>query len=347
MAKKIKAAVLHRPLDLRVEKVDMPVAGPDDVLVKMRVVGVCGSDVHYWQTGRIGPYVVERPMILGHECAGEVVEVGKNVKHLQLGDRVALEPGIPCRKCFFCRSGRYNLCPDVRFLATPPVDGALVEYLAHPADFAFCLRENVTYEEGSLLEPLSVGIYAVRRANLGLGAHVLISGAGPIGLVTLLAARAAGTTKIYMTDVRDDRLNLARQMGATEVINVAEEDVGEKVDELTDGVGVDAVIECSGAPAASSGSLLWVRRGGTVVLVGMGPDEFNFPVLTIGAKELDVKGVFRYVNTYPAAVELVANGAVNLKPLVIHGYPLDQVVEAMDVAHKGTGGVIKVAVTVG
>ncbi|GFP33047.1 L-iditol 2-dehydrogenase, partial [Candidatus Hakubella thermalkaliphila] len=221
----------------------------------------------------------------------------------------------------------------------------LVEYLVHPADFAFPLPENVSYEEGSLLEPLSVGIYAVRRANLGLGAHVLITGAGPIGLVTLLAARAAGTTKIYMTDVRDDRLDLAKQMGATEVINVAEEDVGKKVDKLTNGVGVDAVIECSGAPAASSGSLLWVRRGGTVVLVGMGPDEFNFPVLTIGAKELDVRGVFRYVNTYPAAVELVANGAVNLKPLVTHHYPLDQVVEAMDVAHKGTGGAIKVAVT--
>ncbi|GFP33016.1 threonine 3-dehydrogenase, partial [Candidatus Hakubella thermalkaliphila] len=142
MAEKIKAAVLHKPLDLRVEKVDMPVAGLDDVLVKVRVVGVCGSDVHYWQTGRIGPYVVEQPMILGHECAGEVVEVGNNVKRLQVGDRVALEPGIPCRKCFFCRSGRYNLCPDVHFMATPPVDGALVEYLVHPADFAFPLPEN-------------------------------------------------------------------------------------------------------------------------------------------------------------------------------------------------------------
>src|SRR5512141_2535439 len=183
----MQTAVLHRAHDLRLEERPIPRPGPDEVLVAIRAVGVCGSDVHYWHEGRIGDFVVQAPLVLGHECAGVVVESGAEVTSLAPGDRVALEPGVPCRRCPACKSGRYNLCPDVIFMATPPVDGAFAQYVVHPADFAYRLPDHASLEEGALLEPLSVGIHAARRAGVGLGDTVLVGGAGPIGLTALLA----------------------------------------------------------------------------------------------------------------------------------------------------------------
>ena len=202
---KIQAGVMYGVDDIRVEEVDFPQMKPGDVLIKIKAVGICGSDVHYYKHGRIGSYVVAKPLILGHECAGEIVEVASDVKGFQPGDRVAVEPGYTCRKCVYCKTGRYNLCPDVTFMATPPIDGAFVEYVAWPADFVYRLPENLTFAHGALMEPLAVGMHAVRRSRLKPGEPIVILGAGTIGLVTILAAKAAGAGEIIV-DTRSKRL---------------------------------------------------------------------------------------------------------------------------------------------
>jgi L-iditol 2-dehydrogenase len=236
------------------------------------------------------------------------------------------------------------MCPDVVFMATPPVDGSFCEYVAHPADFAYKLPDNVSLEEGALFEPLSVGIHAVRRAGVGPGGSVLISGAGPIGLTALLAARAAGVSSIIISDVVPGRLDLARRLGATAIIDARTESVVDAVLALTDGLGVDSAIECSGAPVAQEAGILSLKRGGTLVLVGLGSDRLDITAAPIGARELDVRGVFRYANTYPAAVKLAGSGAVDLKPLVSHHFDLAEANRAIEMAHSRAAGVVKVVV---
>jgi L-iditol 2-dehydrogenase len=340
----MKAFVLYQPHDLRLEERPIPTIGDDEVLVRVRRVGVCGSDVHYWDRGRIGPIVVTGPTILGHECAGEVVEIGQHVTHLRLGDRVALEPGVPCGECEFCRAGRYNLCPDVVFFATPPVDGAFCEYVAHPAGFCYRLPDEVSLEEGAMCEPLSVGIHAVRRADIGLGDAVLITGAGTIGLVTLMAARAAGATTTIITDVQPNRLVLARELGATVTADVSSDDAVALAHELTEGRGVDAAIECTGVSAAMLTGLKSVKRGGTLVWVGMTDDEYTIPAVMAIRRELDIRGIFRYHHTYPPAIDLIATNRVAVARLITHRFPLDDLPEAMEIAHTGRDGAVKVMI---
>lgn len=337
-------AVLDRPLALRLEQRPLPTPGPGEVLIQIRAVGVCGSDVHFWQSGRIGDFVVRAPLVLGHESAGVVAKVGPDVTSLRPGDRVALEPGVPCRKCDACRTGHYNLCPDVVFMATPPIDGTFAQYFVHPADFAYKLPDNVCLDEGALLEPLSVGIHAVRRADLRLGQTVLVTGSGPIGLTALLAAKAAGASRVYVSDVVTSRLDVARQLGATDVIDVRDKDLASEIARLTSGAGVDVVIECSGAAPVQTAAIGALKRGGVLALVGLGGNEVVLSASAMNAKEIDVRGVFRYSNTYPTAVELVASGQVNLKPLVTHHFALTDIEQAMETAHSRIGGAIKVIV---
>ncbi|UPV73701.1 NAD(P)-dependent alcohol dehydrogenase [Halorussus limi] len=313
----MRTAVLNEPGELAVEERPRPDPAPDEVLVAVGEVGICGSDLHYYEHGRIGDYVVESPLILGHESAGEVVEVGERVTDLEVGDRVALEPGVPCRRCAHCKRGEYNLCPDVTFMATPPDDGAFAEYVAWPADFAYRLPDEVSVREGALCEPLSVGVHVARRGDIGVGDSVLVTGAGPIGLLTMEAARAAGATEIVVSDVVEGKLRRAEERGADATVDPREEDLGDAVARHTGGEGADVVVEASGAESAIAGSLDAVRRGGTVVFVGLA-DEAEVPldVLDIVDNELDVRGSFRYRNTYPAAIELLADGAVDAAGLV-------------------------------
>jgi len=201
-------AILYKTGDIRLEQTDIPEPGNDQVMLKMDSVGICGSDVHYWTHGAIGDFVVKAPMVLGHEAAGIVEKCGKNVKHLQVGDRVAIEPGVPCRLCDYCKQGRYNLCLEMKFCATPPYHGNLCRYYAQDADFCFKLPDNVSLEEGALMEPLSVGVHACRRAGVSLGKSVLICGAGPIGLVNLLTAKAMGADEVVITDISEHRLQV-------------------------------------------------------------------------------------------------------------------------------------------
>jgi len=335
----MKAVYLEQVKKLGLREIPIPEPGPREVLVKMKSVGVCGSDIHYYERGRIGDFVVEAPLILGHECAGEVVEVGPEVGTLRVGDRVALEPGVPCRHCKFCLSGRYNLCPDVVFLATPPVDGAFREYVSWPEDFAYKLPDNVSTEAGATIEPLSVGLHAANLTGLNSGESVVVLGVGPIGLLAVAACSAAGATEITAVDLAPMRLEAASKMGATRTVNASEKDVSE---ELRD--SADVVLDCAGFPATLSQAFDVARRGGRVAWVGMGADSAELPMVKAQVKELFVTGVFRYANVYRKAVNLLAAGKINPEALITHRFKFPQVAEAMKFAAENRQVALKTMV---
>ncbi len=286
-------------------------------------------------------------MILGHECAGEVVEVGGEVKTLAAGDRVALEPGVPCRRCEFCHEGRYNLCPDVVFFGTPPVDGAFCEYVTSPADFAYKLPDNMSTEEGAMMEPLAVGMWSTHRAGVGAGDAVAILGAGPIGLMSLQAAKARGATTVIISDVEQPRLEFAEKLGATHAINAGEQDTVEAIKELTGGRGADMVLEAAGTVTTLKQAIKAVKTGGKVIIIGAPPvDEAPIPVADLILRELDIGGIFRYANMYPRAIEAVGAGLIDVKSMITHHYPLAETREALVFADENKSECLKVAVSV-
>uniref|UniRef100_A0A182P937 Sorbitol dehydrogenase n=1 Tax=Anopheles epiroticus TaxID=199890 RepID=A0A182P937_9DIPT len=342
-------AVLYGIEDLRLEQRPIPVPKDDEVLLEMDVVGICGSDVHYLVRGRIGDFIVKKPMVIGHEASGIVSKVGSKVKNLQVGDRVAIEPGYGCRTCEYCKSGAYNLCADMIFCATPPYDGNLTRYFAHPADFCYKLPDHVTMEEGALLEPLSVGVHACRRANVGLGSQVLILGAGPIGLVTLIVAKSMGASKVLVTDLLQNRLDVAKELGADETL-VIPKDVEEaelvKIIHERMGGAPDKTIDCSGAEATARLTILATKAGGVGVMVGMGAPEVKLPLVNALAREVDIRGVFRYCNDYPVALSLVSSGKVNVKRLITHHFNIEDTAKAFHTTRHGVDGAIKVMIHV-
>lgn len=306
----------------KIEPAELPVPSPKagEVLIRVKSVGICGSDVHYFHDGAIGSFKVETPFLLGHECAGEVAALGEGVTELKLGDRVALEPGIPCGKCEMCMTGRYNLCPDVIFFATPPVQGVLCEYVTHPASMCFKLPANMDFEEGALIEPLAVGFHASILGGARVGKTAAVLGSGCIGLVTLMALKAMGVTELYMSDVLDNRLAVAAGLGAT-TINAAREDVVKTILEKTNGRGVDLVFEAAGNPKSILQTASLVSQGGTIVLIGLSAEGvLPFDFGSIMNKEAEVKTVFRYRNVYPLAIEAVRSGRVDVKALVTNRY---------------------------
>uniref|UniRef100_A0A3P9KU77 Sorbitol dehydrogenase n=1 Tax=Oryzias latipes TaxID=8090 RepID=A0A3P9KU77_ORYLA len=340
MAQENLSVVLHSKGDLRLENRPVPEPGPNDVLLQMHSVGICGSDVHYWQHGRIGDFVLTKPMVLGHEAAGTVVKIGSQVKHLKVGDRVAIEPGVPREMDEFFKSGRYNLSPTIFFCATPPDDGNLCQYYTHSANFCYKLPDNVTFEEGALIEPLSVGIHACRRAGVTIGSSVLICGAGPIGLVCLLVAKAMGASQVVITDLFQDRLAKAKELGADFQVTVSKSDspqqLAKKVEDLL-GVQPQITIECTGAESCLQTAIYGTRSGGVVVLVGLGAEMATVPLINAAVREVDIRGVFRYCNTWPMAIAMLASGKVNVKPLVTHRFPLEQAVKAFETTRQGLG----------
>jgi len=345
MAETMKAAFLIEPGRVEYRDIPVPVPAPDEALIEVMSCGVCGSDVHYYQHGRIGPFVVEEALILGHECAGVVVETGGAVTDLKPGDRVAVEPGVPCRRCEFCRSGRYNLCPDVVFLATPPVQGAFTEYLAHAADFLFKLPDDVTLEEGAMIEPFAVGIHSAVRGGATVGKTAAVLGTGPIGLCTLQALRAFGVGEIIATDIAPARLSLAAKLGATATVNASEADAVEAVMDLTAGRGVDMVFETAGAVSTLQQTPAMVARGGRVILVGMpAADAIPLDVVLLETKEADVCTIFRYANVYPKAVAILAEHKVDLKTMITGRYGLDEVPQALEFASRRSPDTIKIMV---
>jgi L-iditol 2-dehydrogenase len=339
------AAVLDKPFSIEVKQVNVPEPGPYEALVKVYCIGICGSDVHYYEHGKIGRHVVEKPMILGHELAGVVVQVGEKVTNVSVGDRVAVEPGVTCGRCENCKSGRYNLCPDVVFLATPPVDGAWAEYVTIRSDFLFPLPDDLSFEIGALLEPLSVGLHAMRRGKVAPQDRVLVVGLGPIGLLAIQAAKLFGVTEIYASDVVPFRRELALEMGATGVINPLDGDVPEQLTGVTRGKEIDVVIETSGNPRAISDTIKTVKRGGRIVFVGLPTNNVipvDIPLLV--DSELDVYGVFRYANTYPAAIRALSKSPLDIQKVITHQFPLDQITEAVELARTQKDTSIKIMI---
>lgn len=342
----MRAAVMEKVGEIRFQKREMPSPQGDEVLVKLEYVGVCGSDIHYYQHGRIGNFVVKEPIVLGHECAGRVVEVGENVKSLKVNDLVALEPGVPCGKCEYCMTGRYHLCPEVRFMATPPYDGAFVEYIAHPANMTFKLPEGMGTMEGALIEPLAVGFHAVNQSGAKIGQRAVVLGAGCIGLVTLMTLKSIGVSDVYVVDIISKRLEKAKELGAACSID-GKEDVLDEIMRLTKGEGVDLVFETAGSEATTKLTPHLVKKGGTITLVGMSANpEICYDFGSILDKEATIKSVFRYKNIYPAAINAVASGAIPLGKIVSDTYDFDKIPEALDynIAHKAdiTKMIIKV-----
>ena len=347
MKGKMKVAVMLGIGKMGFEERDIPQPKDDEVLVKLEYVGIFGSDLHYYESGAIGDYVVKPPFVLGHEPGGTVVEVGKNVTHLKVGDRVALEPGKTCGHCEFCKTGRYNLCPDVVFFATPPVDGVFQEYVAHEAGLCFKLPDNVSTMEGALIEPLAVGFHAARQGGAQAGQVAVVTGAGCIGLVSMMALKAMGVSKVYSVDVMDKRLDKALELGADGVINGSREDAVKKVMELTGGMGCDLVIETAGTEITTRQAVQMTKKGATIVLVGYSKTgEIKMPISLALDKELTFKTVFRYRHIYPMAIDAVASGRVNLKGIVTNEFALDDIQEAMDESVNNKADIVKAVVKI-
>lgn len=325
----------------------IPTPKEDEVLVKLEYVGICGSDMHYYETGAIGNYVVKPPFVLGHEPGGTVVEVGSAVKHLKVGDRVALEPGKTCGHCKFCREGKYNLCPDVVFFATPPVDGVFQEYVAHEANLCFKLPDNVSTMEGALIEPLAVGFHAANQGGAHAGQTAVVMGAGCIGLVSMMALKAEGVSRVYVVDIMQKRLDKALELGADGVINSREKDAVQTILDLTDGLGCDLVIETAGTEITTRQAIEMAQKGANIVLVGYSKSgEMTLPMSLALDKELTFKTVFRYRHIYPMAIDAVASGKINLKGIVTNIFDFDDIQNAMDKSISDKANIVKAVVKI-
>lgn len=329
--------VLHGIRDLRAENRPIPLPGTGQVQVRIRSVGICGSDVHYYEHGRIGGFVVREPMILGHESSGVVTSVGDGVEPARIGQRVALEPGVPCGRCLECRTGRYNLCRDVRFLATPPVDGTLALYVALDAAFAHPIPDGLSDDAGALIEPLAVAVWANRKAGTAPGDRVLVTGAGPIGVLCALVARECGAD-VAVADINRERLAQATRLGAGRAVDVRSESDLRKVRPTV-------VLECTGSADVVGTTVAALEPAGRAVLVGMGSDDAQpLPTAQIQAKELAVTGTFRYANCYPGAIALAAAGRVDLDQLIGARLPLSRAEEALNMSRTNPD-VLKTIVT--
>jgi L-iditol 2-dehydrogenase len=320
----MRASVLTDVKTLSIEQVPTPPMASDEVLIEVAAVGVCGSDTHYYRHGRIGNFVVTSPLILGHELSGRIVAVGADVPESRIGERVAVEPQKNCRRCRECRAGRYNLCQNMEFYATPPIDGAFAQYCVIRTEFAHKVPDSMSDEAAALLEPLSVAVTTMRKAGVTPGSSILIAGAGPIGIICAQAARAFGASEIIVTDLVPERRERALHYGAAQVLDPSEIDIA------TAGLDVNAFVDASGAPPAVMSGIKAVRPAGTAVLVGVGSSEMSLPVEHIQNLEITVTGIFRYTDTWPAGIHMVASGVVDLDSLVTGRFGLERAAEALE-----------------
>jgi D-xylulose reductase len=317
---------------------------PTDVRIAVHTVGICGSDVHYYTHGKIGPFVVEQPMVLGHEASGTVVEVGAQVTHLKPGDRVCMEPGIPDATSRAAKLGIYNVDPAVRFWATPPVHGCLTPQVVHPAAYTYRLPDQVSFAQGAMVEPFAIGMQAALRARIQPGDIGLVTGAGPIGMMTALAALAGGCAKVLVTDLAQPKLDIIGAYPGIETVNIRTTPAAQAIAEATDGWGADVVFECSGAAPAILGLPALARPGGTVVLVGMPVDPVPIDIVGLQAKELRIETVFRYANVYDRAISLIAAGKVDLSPLISATIPFADSIAAFDRAVEARDTDVKIQI---
>ena len=327
----MRALVLERQHELKLRTIDLPMdVGPGMVKIKIHTVGVCGSDVHYYTHGKIGPFVVNAPMVLGHEAAGTVVEIGAGVKSLKVGDRVCMEPGVPDPTSRASRLGMYNVDPAVTFWATPPIHGVLTPFVVHPENYTFKLPDNVSFAEGAMVEPFAVGMQAATKAKIAPGDTAVVLGAGPIGTMVAIAALAGGCARAIVADLAQPKLDIAAAYQGVIPVNIREKNIVSEVQRLTGGWGADVVFECSGSPKAWETLMALPRPGGCIVVVGLPVDPVGFDVSLASTKELRIETVFRYAHQYDRAINLMASGRVDLKPLISETFAFEQSVEAFD-----------------
>lgn len=324
-----RALVLEQQNELRLRDIELPdTLGPGMVRIKLHTVGICGSDVHYLTHGRIGPFVVEAPMVLGHEASGTVIELGEGVTSLSVGDRVCMEPGVPDPHSRASRLGLYNVDPAVSFWATPPVHGVLTSSVVHPANFTFKLPDNVSFAEGAMVEPFAVGMQAATKARITPGDTAVVIGAGPIGIMVALAALAGGCSRVVIADLAQPKLDIAARYQGIIAVNVRETSLADRVRELTTGWSADVVFECSGSPRAWAGIVDLLRPAGTIVVVGLPVEAVAFDIASLSVKEATITSVFRYAHQYDRAIALMGSGRVDLKPLISETFAFENSVDA-------------------
>ncbi|RVD72219.1 NAD(P)-dependent alcohol dehydrogenase [Mesorhizobium sp. M4A.F.Ca.ET.029.04.2.1] len=332
----MQALVLEKKGELSLREIALPLdVGPDDVRIAIHTVGVCGSDVHYYTHGAIGSYIVRQPMVLGHEASGTIVEVGANVASLKVGDRVCMEPGVPNLSSRATKLGIYNVDPDVRFWATPPVHGVLAPFAVHPAAFTYKLPDNVSFAEGAMVEPFAIGMQAAARARIVPGDVAVVVGCGPIGIMIALAALAGGCSKVLISDFSAPKLKIAAQYQGIMPVNIGEQSLVDAVAAATGGWGADIVFEASGNPKAFANLFDIVRPGGAVVLVGLPVEPVSLDVPAAISKEARIETVFRYANIFDRALQLIASGKVDLKPLITGTYDFLDSIKAFERAAAG------------
>ncbi|HOV39451.1 MAG TPA: NAD(P)-dependent alcohol dehydrogenase [Spirochaetales bacterium] len=318
---------------------------PTDVRVGIKNIGICGSDIHYYLHGKIGDFVVKEPMILGHEGSGIVLEVGEEVKHLKVGDRVCMEPGIPSSGSKATLSGKYNLDPAVKFWATPPIHGILRETVVHPANFTFKLPENVSLEEGALVEPLAIGIYSAATAQIRPGDVAVVFGAGTIGIVTALAAVSSGCSRVVLCDIKQKKLDIVRENFTSNIfcINTAKESLEDILSTIAP-EGADIVFEASGSPVVVSSIMKYISPAGRIIMIGMPAEPVSYNVVAAQAKEVEIRHIFRYRNMFPRTLNMISSGIMHVKPLITHRYSFKNVIEAFQFASKMREDAIKVMI---
>ncbi len=324
MAEKMRAALMQAVRQMSMGEKDKPACGDNEVLVNVKHVGICGADQEFFKDGYIGGWVLSFPHVLGHEPAGIVAEVGKNVKGLKVGDKVAVEPGKPCFTCPTCRKGLYNLCPDVQFMSVPGVPGAFCDYVAWPQELVYKLPDNVSTADGCLAEPLAVAIHSVEQSGIKLGQSAAILGSGCIGLCVAMVLLAQGITEVYMTDHHPIRMAKAKEIGVKAVFNDHEEDIVKAIG------SVDVIYECTGSEKAITQAIQLMNKGGMLTLIGLfgtpaQPVDLNLLIMKEGA----ITTNFRYRHNYPAAIEGIASGKMPVAKIVSHRFPLDQLGEAL------------------
>ncbi|KKB85888.1 sulfurtransferase [Devosia limi DSM 17137] len=344
---KVRALVLERQHELAIREIDLPLeVGPGMVKIAIHTVGVCGSDVHYYTHGRIGPFVVNAPMVLGHEAAGTVTEVGAGVTHLKIGDRVCMEPGIPDPNSRASRLGFYNIDPAVRFWATPPIHGVLTPEVVHPANYTFKLPDNVSFAEGAMVEPFAVGMQAAYKASIKPGDTAVVLGAGPIGTMVAIAALAGGCARVIVADLAQPKLDIAARYQGVIPVNIREKNLVAEVKRLTEDWGADVVFECSGSPRAWEAIMDLPRPGGTIVVVGLPVDPVPVDIAAASTKELRIENVFRYAHQYDRAIALFASGRVDLNPLISATFDFEDSVKAFDRAVEARPSDVKLQIKV-
>ena len=338
-------ALGNEKMELR--EVPIPGVKPNEVLIRIRAVGICGSDVHFYKDGQIGPsFRMETPLILGHECAGEIVEVGANVKNHRVGERVVVEPGIPCRYCYACRTGRYNFCEHMQFMGTPPMDGCMCEYVAWPADLVYEMPDKMSYEEGALVEPFVVGLQALRNVRIGFSDNAVVIGNGPIALMTIQALKAMGAGTIICVGRTPMKLEMAKRMGATHLINIREcDNVTQRVKDLTDGLGAMYTFECVGSDATYAQSVELTRDGGTVGLVGLLVDDGTpMPMSTAVMRGISFVPMIRYTNLFAEALTLLKYGRAEILPIMTHTFKFEDGQAAYQKAVHGKADAEKIVI---